>query len=625
MADGGKMKFRQAMRLHLRAFREIQRLTPGAFWPMAAQTAFSALTPYGMIYLSARLLDELSGPARPDALRGWAMAAVAAGLLIGIGNSLLRRWGSCTRFQFNLCHERLFVEKMFSLDFADAEDPKVRDLKFRIATNANWFDGGLPKLFDMMADLLSALIGILGALALTVSLFTLPVPPDAAGWKGLQSFWCAAGMALLILLVNFLSGHLQGRAAQLEVDMAAQAKHGNLIFGYFGFFGCDERDADLRMYSQQNVIRRYFQRDVTAVYGSKGLIARLSRGKIGLYPGLAAGLTTLVTGAVYMFACLKGLAGAFGVGAITQYVGAVTALSASLVKLFTKMGEIRANGHYLTDVFSFLDIPNAMYQGTLTTEKRNDREYQIEFRDVSFRYPGAEQWALRHVNAKFRVGSRIAIVGENGSGKTTFIKLLCRLYDPQEGEILLNGIDIRKYDYRQYMDIFSVVFQDFQLLSQPLGDNVAGSKAYDRERVTKALNDAGFGERLKTMPQGLSTLLYRQFDEGGLDISGGEAQKIAIARALYRNAPFLILDEPTAALDPIAEAEIYAQLNQIVGDRTAVYISHRLSSCRFCDEIWVFDHGQIIQTGTHEALVSQRSGKYFALWNAQAQYYAEKS
>ena len=262
-----------------------------------------------------------------------------------------------------------------------------------------------------------------------------------------------------------------------------------------------------------------------------------------------------------------------------------------------------------------------MYQGSLTTEKRRDRAYQVEFKDVSFKYPGTEIWALRHVNVKFQIGSRMAIVGENGSGKTTFIKLLCRLYDPQEGEILLNGINIKKYDYREYMDIFSIVFQDFQLLSQPLGNNVAGGKEYDPERVIKALEDAGFGERLKTMPEGLNTLLYRQYEDTGVEISGGEAQKIAIARALYRNAPFLVLDEPTAALDPIAEAEIYAQLNQIVEDRTAIYISHRLSSCRFCDEILVFDRGQVVQRGSHEELLGDGAGKYSALWNAQAQYY----
>ncbi|MDE7300201.1 MAG: ABC transporter ATP-binding protein/permease [Lachnospiraceae bacterium] len=286
------------------------------------------------------------------------------------------------------------------------------------------------------------------------------------------------------------------------------------------------------------------------------------------------------------------------------------------------MGEIRNNVPFLKENFRFLDIPNTMYQGSLTVEKRKDREYEVEFKNVSFRYPGRDAWALKNVNMKFRIGERLAVVGMNGSGKTTFIKLLCRLYDPTEGEILLNGIDIRKYNYLDYMSIFSVVFQDFRLFAFPLGQNVAAGRDYDRERAKDCLIKAGFGGRLETMPEGLETHLYRDFSDNGVDVSGGEAQKIAIARALYKNSPFIVLDEPTAALDPIAEAEIYSKFSEIVGDKTAIYISHRLSSCRFCDNIAVFDQGQIVQQGSHDRLVADESGKYYELWHAQAQYYA---
>jgi len=225
---------------------------------------------------------------------------------------------------------------------------------------------------------------------------------------------------------------------------------------------------------------------------------------------------------------------------------------------------------------------------------------------------------------KFNVGSRTAVVGMNGSGKTTMIKLLCRLYDPTDGEITLNGIDVKKYDYAEYLNIFSVVFQDFKLFSFPLGQNVASSVKYDGARVERCLMMSGFGERYEEMPKGLGTPLYKDFDEDGVEISGGEAQKIALARALYKNAPFIVLDEPTAALDPVAEYEIYSKFNEIVGDKTAVYISHRLSSCRFCDDIAVFHESELIQRGNHDALLSDRDGKYYELWNAQAQYYNEK-
>ena len=273
---------------------------------------------------------------------------------------------------------------------------------------------------------------------------------------------------------------------------------------------------------------------------------------------------------------------------------------------------------------SYIEAPEPFrMEGGKAIEPDTSLSYTLELRDVSFRYPNTETWALRHVNMKFQVGSRLAVVGENGSGKTTFIKLLCRLYDPTQGEILLNGIDIRKYSYRQYIDLFSVVFQDFQLLAFPLGQNVAAAVEVDKGRAASCLEMAGFGKRLAALPQGLETPLYKEFDESGVQVSGGEAQKIALARALYKDAPFVVLDEPTAALDPVAEMEVYENFDKIVGDKTAVYISHRLSSCRFCDDIAVFDHGHIVQQGSHDALV-EAPGKYQELWHAQAQYYAKQ-
>ena len=403
-----------------------------------------------------------------------------------------------------------------------------------------------------------------------------------------------------------------------------EATFGNRLFGFFGFIGIHKgRGVDIRMYNQQELVSAYWSGNTA--FGALGPIARVVRSKMGIYSGLGTAITVLITGFVYVFTCLKAWAGAFDIGSITQYVGAATAMAGSIFELTALLGILKANTPYLEKTFEFLDIPNAMYQGSLTTEKRADRQYEVEFKNVSFKYPGAETYALKNVSMKFKVGKRLAIVGENGSGKTTFIKLLCRLYDPQEGQILLNGIDIRKYNYRDYMDVFSIVFQDFQLISQPLGANVAGNSAYDEAKVRKALIDAGFGERLETMPDGLNTQLYKDFTENGIEVSGGEAQKIAIARALYKDAPFIILDEPTAALDPIAEAEIYSKFNDISGDKTAIYISHRLSSCKFCDEIAVFHEGGVIQQGTHDGLLADTAGKYHELWHAQAQYYTEKT
>jgi ATP-binding cassette subfamily B protein len=269
-------------------------------------------------------------------------------------------------------------------------------------------------------------------------------------------------------------------------------------------------------------------------------------------------------------------------------------------------------------------MKSEMHKGTLPIGGRGKYDkYKIEFKNVSFKYPGSETYALKNLNLKFKSGQRMAVVGQNGSGKTTMIKLLCRLYDPTEGEITLDGIDIKKYDCAEYMSAFAVVFQDFKLLPFSLGQNVAASAEVDRSLAEKCLAMAGLGERLKTLPKGIDTALYNDFEEDGVEISGGEAQKIAIARALYKDAPILILDEPTAALDPIAEFEIYSKFNEMASGKTAIYISHRLSSCRFCDDIAVFHEGELVQRGSHGALARDEGGKYHELWNAQAQHYVD--
>lgn len=383
-----------------------------------------------------------------------------------------------------------------------------------------------------------------------------------------------------------------------------------------------ELATDVRIYRQDKICDRY-NRNKEGTFGSNGLFAHLARGPMGLYAAAGGAVSVLFTGIVYLFVCLKAMAGAFGLGAVTQYVASVTKVSEGMSSFVSAFGDMGNNAPFLALTFEFLDIPNHMYQGSLTVEKRRDRNYQVEFRNVSFKYPGSETYALRNINMKFKIGKRLAIVGRNGSGKTTFIKLLCRLYDPTEGEILLNGIDIRKYNYREYMDIFSVVFQDFKLFSLKLGENVASGIDYEKSLVMDCLEKAGFSDRLAKMKNGTETYLYKDCDKDGVDLSGGEAQKLAIARALYKNAPFILLDEPTAALDPIAEAEVYSKFNDIAGDKTAIYISHRLSSCKFCDEIAVFHEGTVIQQGTHNELVSDKKGQYYELWHAQAQYYTE--
>jgi ATP-binding cassette subfamily B protein len=322
-----------------------------------------------------------------------------------------------------------------------------------------------------------------------------------------------------------------------------------------------------------------------------------------------------------LFIGLRTLAGMYSIGSVIQYVGAITSLTGSISGLIDLVAILMTNSSFLENLYEYLDLPGSRSAGNRGDEGIVDKNCVIEFKNVSFKYPGTETYALKSVSLKIGNGERLAVVGMNGSGKTTMIKLLCRLYDPTDGVITLNGIDIRKYDYRKYMDIFSVVFQDFTLFSLPLGQNVAASADTDKKLAESCLQKAGFSERLQELPNGLDTCLHKNYSEDGVEISGGEAQKIALARALYKDAPFIVLDEPTAALDPISEYEVYSKFNEIIGDKTAVFISHRLSSCRFCSDIAVFHEGKLIQRGSHEQLLADKNGKYAELWNAQASYY----
>ena len=611
-----------AWKMNIRAWKIWWKLCPGFFFSAGISSIVKALTPYITIFLSAQIINELSGNRNVEVLSKWVILTLTCTSLCTLLSSILKHWLNYEKSSAQSIDREIYMKKMLHLDYEDIERQTVFDLYSQIIQTKYWSGWGIYKTLLFFEELVTALFQILGGISLSISLFAAKVPKGSE-LEPINHPLFAVGILILLLLIAILSPMCKTRGDRYMTNYAQEARLGNRFFYFFGFMSHDKKRAtDLRMYQQQENICTPRVTEYP-LFSAHSDIAKSAMGPMGLLHALSQCMSVILTGVVYLYVCLKAWAGAFGVGSVTQYIGAITQLFGGVSAFLTTVGCIQSNGEFLVSNFKFLDIPNPMYQGSLTTEKRSDRKYEVEFRDVSFRYPDTEQWALRHINLKFQIGKRLAVVGMNGSGKTTFIKLLCRLYDPTEGHIFLNGIDIRKYKYNDYINIFSVVFQDFQLLALPLGENVAGAAHYDSELAKSCLKNAGFETRFQSMPKGLNTYLYKDLDEKGIQISGGEAQKIAIARALYKDAPFIILDEPTAALDPVAEAEIYSKFNDIVTDKTTVYISHRLSSCKFCDEIAVFHEGNVVQKGTHEELISDKTGKYYELWNAQAQYYNE--
>ena len=611
-----RMPLKKRAALTARGYRMLGGYCPGLVRDKALCALILAVQPLFTVWFSARILDEIAGSRRAEILLGYALATLAGNFVLQLFKSAVEKVCGQKEAQMWALFGKVFSDKQMRMDYVDLENARVQAQKKQAEENLFMFGNGLAQLVWGTTGLVRGTVSLAASAAMTVSLF---LQSGRVGW--LNSPLWALALFLCALLAGLCQSWCTVRENRVFEKWCAGTVWYNRVFMFFGreLYMEPARAKDVRIYAQQGAADRALQ----ALLRHDDADCR-TYAQMAAYPALGRLAVGLSYALSYGFVALKALFGAFGVGSVVQYVGALQQFGAGIQEMLFVLADNAVYCRHLESLYAFLDLPNRKYQGTLPVEKRafcqdGDMEYEIELRNVSFRYPGSEAWALRGVSALLCAGDKVAIVGPNGSGKTTLIKLLCRLYDPDEGEILLNGIDIRKYDYEEYLRLFSVVFQDFRLLAFPLGENVAASQDVDAQRARECLARAGLGGRLAVMPEGLETPLYKE--AGGVEVSGGEAQKIALARAVYRHAPFIVLDEPTAALDPVAEFEVYSRFDEIVGERTAVYISHRLASCRFCRAIWVFDGGRLVQQGAHEALLGEEEGLYARLWRAQAQYY----
>ncbi len=335
-------------------------------------------------------------------------------------------------------------------------------------------------------------------------------------------------------------------------------------------------------------------------------------------------LTFLRNGAAYGILIAMALSGELTAARFVLYFSAVGGFTNWVVGIFSGLGTLHQQSLDLSALREFLDIPESFRFGDgKPLPVKPDHLYQLELRDVSFRYPGAEQDTLSHVNLTIHPGEKLAVVGKNGAGKTTLIRLLCGLYDPTKGQVLLDGEDIRQYDRRDYYAHFSAVFQQFSLLAGTMAENVAQSEKADLPRMWDCLERAGLADQIRALPWQENTHLGRDVYLDGIDLSGGQVQRLMLARALYKNAPIVMLDEPTAALDPLAESDLYQKYNDLTGACTSVYISHRLASTRFCDRVLLIENGGIAEEGSHEELLAQ-GGHYARLFDIQSKYYREE-
>lgn len=608
---------KQKWKTFARAMGFVRKDVPG-IWTMTLVTAAGeAVYPYIYIFFSARILSELVSPDR--SLGQLVFLTVLFGGCQLLGDLLLSLCEQFLNVQQYILMQHLdetVADKAWRMDYSMLCDP---DIHGKQKTIANWqFDHGMVAMMTQFTKLLGSIMTIGISLAVTAEFFAA----RAKGVGRLPAFLNHWSFPVLFGALFALSCAYGIRSAfrtqkmeyQLTRDREPYLNETNeLVRTCFAEY---RRGKDIRTFGLQNRLLGHFK----AAGNRMTALQEETKARCRSLSVRSVFWARLFHLSVYLFVGLKAVCSAFDVGNLLKYVQSVSQFGDGVSGLVQTVREMAQNVQYMEDYFSYQDMPNRTEGAALPVTEQIRENYVFEFKHVTFTYPGADAPSLQDVSCRFGKGEKIAAVGRNGSGKSTFIKLLCRLYDPQEGEILLNGTDIRQYRYDEYLALFSAVFQDYRIFAFELGENVAAESDYPEQKAVQALENAGFGERLSTLKDGLHTQLFKNFSDDGVELSGGESQKVAIARCLYKDAPFAVMDEPTAALDPVAEADIYQRMNRFIENKGAIYISHRLSSCRFCDRIFVFEGGRLREQGTHEGLLLA-DGLYRRLWNAQAQYY----
>ena len=595
------------------AFKEMHRLEKRLIPTAVIVAVVTAVMPFVNIWFTAKIIDLIDAGADMKKLALYIALAVGINAVLFFFNYFLGDMYYMYRSLMYNKELQNITTKLFKAEYQKLESSDFKELIHKHSEAQDRVFSSFVQFSWMMRDFIS------GAITLIISVIMI-FPLLKIGFKTtgdtyfekpvflLTIFAAIAVMAVVILIV----------ATQMnKAWFKASDEYSRLdrIFYYFlNMFSDYNTGKEIRLYKEQSLIE-HTATDKLLTDGEKILKkASLHTAKSSSF---VAVLGALVGFGIYLFIGVKGLYGLFGIGSLVLYCGAFMQIINGIMKMAVTFGKTAEMAPLVNYYFEIVNTKDDMTYGTMEFD---DDKFEIEFKNVSFKYPASDTYALQNVNLKIENGEHLAVVGRNGSGKTTFIKLMCRLYDVTDGEILINGVNIKEYSKESITKLYSVVFQDFKIFSIPLKDNICANEEYDANRFYACLDNSNIAHRVEHLPDRENTYLYKDIDQNGVEISGGEAQKLALARALYKNSAVVILDEPTAALDPVAENEIYSRFNSFVQGKTAIYISHRLSSCVFCTRIAVFDKAHLVETGTHQELLNA-GGKYSELWNAQAKYY----
>lgn len=489
--------------------------------------------------------------------------------------------------------ENTLCEKLLNTDIETLESPDFLDLQKK-AERFIYAEGyGFGGILEKVSAILSIFIVFIGIISIIFILNPIVV------------------ITFVVLSTLNAFAHYRSQHTNIKLDLERPVEERKISY-YLNLLSNSSKQKEIRIYKMGNlIVEKYNDRKKVL----KDFFRRTMYNNF--YAQMFMVITDLIQQATaYAYLIIEFIGGQITFGSFTMYLNAINSFSSSMDDVVRAIIDIRQYSEYYVNVDEYLNLKSNLR----TVKKRSidiNKNFVFEFENVYFKYPKSDDYVIKNLSLRIYPHTKIAIIGENGAGKSTFIKLLSRMYKPTKGTIKLNGYDIYDYDYDEYMKLFAIVFQDYNLFAFSVEENISISEK-NEQKVKDSLIKSGFD--IKLLPKGLQNQISREFDEKGFIPSGGEGQKIAIARAIYKDAPIVIMDEPTAALDPRSEYKIFKDFKALSEDKISIFISHRLSISKFCDTILVFKAGQIVEMGNHDELIALK-GLYYELFNIQSKFY----
>lgn len=619
MSEKNGYRFHQKLKLIMVLTKKAVSYAPSYLPMRVIQLVLQIFAPFIISVFPALILDELTAHNNLQKLLLLTLVTVFLGGISGLMDYLLRRRLSQDAFVINQKIELSINEAFIRMDYEKLEDQKVQELS-QLARDTNNHASSLESMISTFFSMIGQCISLVGMAAiLSRLLFTdgkVEKISGVVGWLARNSVICLLIALALCLISSRMNGLLLKVYERYDKKFAALGRE----YKYYGQLARDEIYVkDIRTFRLYNLINRriehYCQRN-------KKLMDEVNIPEIftDMTGNLMMALELVI---VYAMVSSKVLMGVISIGEFYLYISAITQVISLVRAVFENKNSIDRCLMYQQAYCKIEELAEKSIWIKEREEIHKECGNTLVFEHVTFAYPGTDKQVIDDVSFTLHPGEKLALVGRNGAGKTTLVKLMLGLYKPQKGRILWNGQEIGKLPYEEYINNFSAVFQDFKLIASSIAENVAMEEVWDEEKVKKSLYDAGFSSLLASLKEGVFTQLLGNLNQESVNLSGGEAQKIAIARAFYKEAPILILDEPTAALDPIAEQDIFIVIRKKLQGQSAIFISHRLSSCRICDRILVLDNGKILQDGSHNILAA-KNGLYQTMWKAQKGFYMEE-